>query len=134
MGDGRYKLEFPHPNVVSEITLWNSLCDALALIQLNDDKHVFKWDIHRFRTFTACAMYKAVITLGIFETSIHLSKVKISPWYLFRRIVLNKHNLVGKTRLRTSFVHFADRRDHSTYFRDCNFAQINWLPTRLLVN
>ncbi|EMS60311.1 Aminoacylase-1 [Triticum urartu] len=82
---------------------WNILLQQLTTVQLSQGSDVFRWNLHGNGQFSVESMYRALIqSYVLVDNSKKIWKMKISlknkifAWYLHRRVILTKDNLIRR--------------------------------------
>jgi hypothetical protein len=120
----------------NNLVLWNNLVTRIALVQLMDSEDVFWWNLHQHGQFIVHSMYTSLINNGIVDTNRKMWKVRIPQkinifmWYVYKRIVLTKDNLVRRNWNVSKQCSFCckDESIHHLFF-DCYYARFVYVGT-----
>jgi hypothetical protein len=108
-----YNIAFQRALVGHNLLSWNSLVLRMVNIHLSDQRDVLNYPLTTSGQFTVRSMYNAVLNSNtlphnrfLWKTNLPL-KVKIFLWFLFKGVMLTKHNLIKKTGMVVTNVVFA---------------------------
>jgi hypothetical protein len=112
---------------------WVHLLNRLIQIQLSNEQDKFVWNLTRSGCFSVKSMYLDLMNGNttylrkyIWKIKVPL-KIKIFMWFLHRKVILTKDNLVKRSWQgckSCSFCHKDETIQH--LFFDCSFAKIVW--------
>jgi hypothetical protein len=102
-------------------------------VQLNDEKDVFVWGLTTSRVFTVKSMYLDLLDDDIkylkkyiWKMKVPL-KIKVFMWFLHRKVILTKDNLIKRQWNGNDKCCFCDNKESIQYlFFDCPLAKIIW--------
>jgi hypothetical protein len=120
---------------------WTHLLHRLILVQLTDMDDVFKWKLSSSGIFTVKSMYTDLLNghtvylkKYIWKMKVPL-KIRIFMWFLHRKVILTKDNLVKRNWQGCVKCCFCDQDETIQHlFIDCPFAKMLWRIVFLTFN
>jgi hypothetical protein len=111
--------------------LWLQLVQRLMHIQLNDEKDTFVWGLTSSGAFTIKSMYLDMLDDDtkylkkyIWKMKVPL-KIKVFMWFLHRKVILTKDNLIKRNWNGQESCCFCDNKESIQHlFFDCPLAKI----------
>jgi hypothetical protein len=113
--------------------LWLQLVQRLMHVQLNNENDKFVWGLTTSGQYTVKSMYMDLINDNtkylrkyIWKMKVPL-KIKVFMWFLHRKVILTKDNLVKRNSTGSELCCFCDRKESIQHlFFDRTLAKIVW--------
>jgi hypothetical protein len=112
---------------------WIHLLQRLITIELNDTEDIFKWKLTASGVFTVKSMYLDLLDghtiflkKYIWKIKVPL-KIRIFMWFVFKKVILTKDNLVKRNWHGCTKCCFCDQNETIDHlFISCPFARMIW--------
>jgi hypothetical protein len=113
--------------------IWLHLVQRLISVQLTNEKDPCIWDLTTFGTFTVKSMYLDLLDDDtkyhkkyIWKMKVPL-KIKVFMWFLHRKVILTKDNLVKRNWTSNESCYLCDNKESIQHlFFECPLAKIIW--------
>ena len=120
---------------------WLELVQKLMHIQMSVEPDVFVWNLTTTGSFTVKSMYLDLLNghtrylrKYIWKMKVPL-KIKIFMWFLHRRVILTKDNLVKRNWNGNKLCCFCDKEESIQHlFFECHLARIVWRIVHMTFN
>jgi hypothetical protein len=117
----------------NRLTLWLQLVQRLMYVNLNEEKDNFIWGLTNLGQYTVKSLYLNLINDDtkylkkyIWKMKVPL-KIKIFMWFLHRKEILTKDNLIRRNWIGRESCCFCDEKESIQHlFFDCLFAKVIW--------
>jgi hypothetical protein len=116
----------------SRWSLWLKLVQRLMSVQLNNAKGVFVWGLTTYGAFTVKSMYLDLLDDNIkylkkyiWKMKVPL-KIKVLMWFLHRKVLLTKDNLIKRNWTSNEKCYFCDNKESIHLFFDCPLPKVIW--------
>jgi hypothetical protein len=112
---------------------WMHLCNRLILVHLNDEPDRFVWKLTKSGIFTVKSMYEDLMnyhehfpTKYLWKLKVPL-KIKIFMWFLRRKVLLTRDNLIKRQWKGSKKCCFCDAEESIEHlFLSCPLSKIVW--------
>jgi hypothetical protein len=105
--------------------MWLHLVQRLISVQLTNEKDTFIWGLTTSRTFNAKSMYLDLLDDDtkyhkkyIWKIKVPL-KIKVFMWFLHRKVILTKDNLVKRNWNGNESCYFCDNKESIQHVSSC---------------
>jgi hypothetical protein len=114
-------------------TMWLQLVQRLLQVQLTNEKDIFVWGLTTSGIFTVKSMYLDLLDDDtkylkkyIWKMKVPL-KIKVFMWFLHRKVILTKDNLIKRNWNGNESCCFCDDKESIQHlFFECPLAKIIW--------
>lgn len=110
-------------------------------VQFFDQSNKIHWKLSTNGIFSVKSMYMDLIDFGPLSRSLHMWKIKISLrikifiWFVHKRVVLTKDNLIKRRRVGCSKCCYCDQNKTIRHlFLDCSIAKLLWHTLHIAFN